>query len=681
MSQRGALNLSPDGRLLYVPFGAYGDGGAGWMVAVDTQAARLASAFAGAPSVVAFANGGMWASAGPAIDANGIVYATTGNGTTANETTPGYWSQSVLQWQSGSPLTLIGTYTPFNYCQMDQYDTDLGGGAPIIIPDLGSANTSTPHLLAFGGKQGNMYLLDRDHMPGSLVVRPGCSTNSTTDRSLLPPVGQPQFNGAIGPLNIFGPYSEEYTNVDYAKSRATPAYFQGADGTNYLFATGSTKQAVSSQSTVPPCVVRLKIVINPGKPAYLSEDRTQNSMTMLSPGSPLVTSNGSSNAIVWVLVGNVTRSQNLLDPNAAHPILYAFDQNLNILWNSTEDQLNASGKYMIPAIARGTVFVGTDRIQAFGLTAGSSGGTEIAISSGGGQAGIFSADMDYTEGHADTFQNPVDTSTVQNPAPEAVYQSKRTGGNNVGFSYVIPGLRPGNAYKLRLHFAESVASAPGGRVFNVAVNGTVVLPNFDIYQVANGEFRAVIKEFMTTSDANGKITITYSYGVAGNPLSSGLEIIPIANGVAIDSGGPAAGTFLADTDFVGGHADTFSNSVDTSAVSNPAPAVVYQSKRTGNGSGQGFTYNIANLTTGHTYIVRLHFVESAWMAAGQRVFNVAINGNTVLSNFDIFAAAGGEFKATVRQFSVIPDSTGTISIVYQYGSAGNPLASGIEVIP
>src|SRR5262249_46369658 len=87
MSQRGALNLSPDGGLLYVPFGGYADGAAGWMVAVDTHPARLASAFAGAPSGAASADAGMWASGGPAVDSNGDVYTTTGNGTLANATT------------------------------------------------------------------------------------------------------------------------------------------------------------------------------------------------------------------------------------------------------------------------------------------------------------------------------------------------------------------------------------------------------------------------------------------------------------------------------------------------------------------------------------------------------------------------------------------------------------------
>lgn len=53
-----------------------------------------------------------------------------------------------------------------------------------------------------------------------------------------------------------------------------------------------------------------------------------------------------------------------------------------------------------------------------------------------------------------------------------------------------------------------------------------------------------------------------------------------------------------------------------------------------------FTYTIPGLTPGVTYAVRLHFAELTWTAAGQRVFNVAINGTTVLSDFDIFATAG-----------------------------------------
>ncbi len=409
---------------------------------------------------------------------------------------------------------------------MDEYDTDLSGSSPVVLPDLGAANTRTPHLLAFGGKQGNLYLLDRDHMPGSTTVRPGCSSVAGSDRSLLPPGGQAQFNGGVGPLNIFGPYSEQYENLDYAKSRATPAYFRDAAGTNWLFATGSTKRAVDSQASIPPSLVRLKIDLDPARPASLSLAAAENSIQMLSPGSPLVTSNGSADPIVWVLAGNVLRTQDLLKPGTAHPILYAFDTDLNLLWNSTEAQLEAGGKYMAPAVARGTVFVGTDRIQAFGVLPASSVSTTVAIDSGGGAVGPFAADTLFQGGHSDYDPTPVDLATAQNPAPMELYQTRRTGSNGIGFSYTVPGLTPGMTYTARLHFAEPLHHAPGQRLFSVAVNGAVVLANFDIFQAAGGAYRALSRDFPATADASGRIAIEYRYCSAGNPLSCGLEVVP-----------------------------------------------------------------------------------------------------------------------------------------------------------
>ncbi len=367
MSQRGALNLSPGGALLYVPFGGYNDRAAGWMIAIDTRTPALASAFSAAPSTDLQANGGMWASGGPAVDSLGNVYSTTGNTTTNITNAPGYWSQSVLVWGPGVPLRLTGTYTPWNYCQMDQDDADLSGGAVVVLPDLDANHTSTPHLMTFGGKQGNQYLVDRDRLPGSLASHPPCSADPATETSLLPPGPQPQF-GQPGPLNVFGPYSELYASVDYAKGRSTGAFFRAADGSNFLFATGSSKAAAASVATVPPCIVKLRIVLTPGAPAYLAVEASENTLGFLSPGSPWVTSNGADNAVVWVLVANVPRGASLADPDAAHPILYALDPvTLQALWTSSPEMLNVGGKYNTPAFGLGRVFVGTDRIQAFGL--------------------------------------------------------------------------------------------------------------------------------------------------------------------------------------------------------------------------------------------------------------------------------------------------------------------------
>jgi hypothetical protein len=365
-SQRGALNLSADGSTLYVPFGAYGDGGAGWMVSVNTRTPALASAFAGAPTNVAFANGGMWGSGGPAIDANGTVMDTTGNSPSGSNNSPHVWGNSFLEWNPATPLQLHGTYTPWNYSLMDQNDTDLGGGSPIAI-DLNPASTGTPHLAAFGGKQGNAYLVDRANLKGSLSARQAPSTDSSTDTSLLPPGNQPQF-GKPGPLNIFGPYSENSNQVDFAKSRSTPAYFQGPDGSNYVAYSGSTKAAVNSTTPVAPSLVLTKIVTTPGQPAYLAVAQ-KNTAAMTLQGGPVITSSGTANEILWVVDAGVMRTDSLTSPTAIHPTLYAYNAlTLQPLWSSAHNELNVGGKYDSPTIARGTVFFGTDRIQAYGLT-------------------------------------------------------------------------------------------------------------------------------------------------------------------------------------------------------------------------------------------------------------------------------------------------------------------------
>ena len=94
--------------------------------------------------------------------------------------------------------------------------------------------------------------------------------------------------------------------------------------------------------------------------------------------------------------------------------------------------------------------------------------------------------------------------------------------------------------------------------------------------------------------------------------------------------------FVADTDYSGGAASSFSNVVSTSKVPSNVPASLFDYQRYGNS-----TYTIPNLTAGSNYTVVLFFAELYWTGAGDRAFNVAINGTQVLTNFDIFAAAGG----------------------------------------
>jgi hypothetical protein len=146
-----------------------------------------------------------------------------------------------------------------------------------------------------------------------------------------------------------------------------------------------------------------------------------------------------------------------------------------------------------------------------------------------------------------------------------------------------------------------------------------------------------------------------------------------ASAVQINSGGPAVSPFAADVDFSGGGTINHANTIDLSGVTNPAPMAVYQTARTGN-----FTYTVPGFTAGSSHTLRLHFAETFFTASGSRTFNVSINGTQVLTNFDIFAAAGAKNKAVIEQFTVNANAGG--QYVVQFTSVVNQsLLSGVEV--
>jgi hypothetical protein len=161
---------------------------------------------------------------------------------------------------------------------------------------------------------------------------------------------------------------------------------------------------------------------------------------------------------------------------------------------------------------------------------------------------------------------------------------------------------------------------------------------------------------------------------AVSPLFKSPTAAHAAGSVQINAGGPAVAPFSADADFTGGATANSNKTITTTGVTNPAPQAVYQSYRYGN-----FSYAIPGLTAGTSYTVRLHFAETYWTAAGKRTFNVSINGSQVLTNFDIFAVAGGAAIAVVKQFNATASSTGTLNIQFT-NVVDNAQVNGIEIL-
>lgn len=150
------------------------------------------------------------------------------------------------------------------------------------------------------------------------------------------------------------------------------------------------------------------------------------------------------------------------------------------------------------------------------------------INSGGPTTSPFVADNYYAAGGTYSITRTVNTAGVSSPAPNAVYQSERHG----NFSYTIPGLVPGANYLVRLHFAEIYQNAAGARLFNVSINDSAVLSNFDIYATTGAKDKAVVREFTATATSEGNVIIQYS-NVVDNALSCGIEVFnaPTAPGI------------------------------------------------------------------------------------------------------------------------------------------------------
>jgi hypothetical protein len=145
--------------------------------------------------------------------------------------------------------------------------------------------------------------------------------------------------------------------------------------------------------------------------------------------------------------------------------------------------------------------------------------SKIQINCGGGAVAPYVADRDFAGGTTISHLNKINTSGVTNPAPQAVYQTARTG----NFSYTIPGFAAGSSSDIRLHFAETVYSTSGSRVFDVSINGTSVLSNFDIVKATGGKNIAIAKSFTVAASAGGAYVIKFT-GVRSRSLISGIEI-------------------------------------------------------------------------------------------------------------------------------------------------------------
>ena len=307
-NQRAGLVLANG--IVYIAWGSHEDQTPyyGWVMGYNATDLSQRSVLNVTPNV---GYGGVWMDGGaPAVDSSNNLYLITGNGTfdATNASAPNNdYGDSFLKLNSN--LAISQYFTPSDESTDNGSDLDFGsGGAPILL-DLPVNGSNPTHLIIGGGKDGYLYLLNRDNMGGS------GDSNAWQQITL--------------PNPIF----------------ATGAFWKS---NFYLATVGGSLQAFSLSSST----------------AKLTPASNATSATFGFPGAtPSVSSRpDNSNGIVWILDNSQYCTPQ--SPGCGPAILHAFDANnlATELWNSTQGTGNAAGhalKFTVPTVANGKVYIGT----------------------------------------------------------------------------------------------------------------------------------------------------------------------------------------------------------------------------------------------------------------------------------------------------------------------------------
>jgi len=323
-NQRQGLTLTNG--MVYVSFSSHCDWGPyhGWILGYDATTLQPRVAYNDTPNGYA---GGMWESGmGMAADPQGNLYVVTGNGTVGDsgtETNPTNRGNSAIKLtRFGSTLQVASYFTPFNYQQQNDADLDYGTMGSLLIP--GS------NFFITGGKDGNIYLLNKDDMGG--------------------------FNSSANLVQQVVPTSSS------ANMHCQAAYYIGATKEfMYVWSENDPLRAIPFN--------RAGGVLEPaGEIDFTASGPTGQSGAVLS-----VSSNGSndSTAIVWAAYAYSGDAQSFVTPG----ILRAFSATdvTHELWNNRQN-LNRDGagtyaKFSSPTVANGHVYLPTlsHKVVVYGL--------------------------------------------------------------------------------------------------------------------------------------------------------------------------------------------------------------------------------------------------------------------------------------------------------------------------
>ena len=434
---------------VYIGFAAHGDDGPwhGWVLVYNETTLSQTAAMCTSP------NGdgsGIWSSgAGFPIDtvsANGRLFLVTGNGDLSSYPPLSNnvdFGESILRYDlSNSGIAITDAFTSFNQSALTGSDLDQGAGGVLMLPDQPG---TYPHLLVEVGKEGRILVLNRDNLNGYAGPNAGSNTNAVQD-----------ITGALAG----GLWS-------------TPAYW---NGNVYMWASNDTLKMFPLTNGV-----------------LATRSSVQSSATSGFPGAtPVISSNGTENGIVWALRTDQYNSNGptvLYAFNATDPAQEYYDSGQN----PTRDDAGQAIKFQVPVVTNGKVYVGVGtQVDVYGLlnaeqqapapiiapSGGNYGAAQpIAITDSVGGAAIYYTTDGSTPTTASTkyssggFQLSTDA-TVQAIASASGYLQSAVTSATYSFSTQTP--------------APQFSPAPGSYTSTQSVTMTDANTNATIYYTTDG---------------------------------------------------------------------------------------------------------------------------------------------------------------------------------------------------
>ncbi len=292
----------------------------GWIIAYSESTLQQTQLLNVTPNG---SDGSIWMSGdGLAADSSGNLYFLDANGTFDTTFTNGFpangdFGNGMLRLSTNGKLAVADYFETYNTGTESDDDVDLGSGGELLLPDQTDINGNVFQLIVGAGKDGNIYLANRNDM--------GHFTSNDSADSYIHQIVEGALAGRV--------YS-------------TPAYFNGV---LYYGAVGDTLKALPLTNAV-----------------LAASASSQSATTFPYPGTtPGISANGTRNGIVWALESNL----------GSPGVLHAYDAtNLaHELYNSNQasggrDSFGNGNKFITPLVVNGKVYIGTQTgVAVFGL--------------------------------------------------------------------------------------------------------------------------------------------------------------------------------------------------------------------------------------------------------------------------------------------------------------------------